>query len=160
LANLREYQLGTDPTQADTDGDTAGDGAEVTAGTDPLRADQTPATGPVLSVGADTLGWTYRTGSPAPTPWHIWATNGGAGDLSWSASSDTAWLSVTPGSGSAPSELVISANPAGLAVGTYTAYITVTAGGAGGSPHTINVTLNVFEGTGFQSVYLPVVRRP
>jgi ligand-binding sensor domain-containing protein len=156
LSNLREYQLGTDPRKTDTDGDSAGDGAEVTAGTDPLRADQTPPTGPVLSVGADTLGWVYRQGGATPSAWHIWVTNGGAGSLSWSASDDAAWLSVTPGSGGAPTELVISANPAGLAVGVYTAHITVTAGGAGGSPHDITVTLNVYEGSAYQSLYLPI----
>jgi ligand-binding sensor domain-containing protein len=160
LSNLREYQLGTDPRNTDTDGDSAGDGAEVTAGTDPLRADQTPPTGPVLSVGADTLGWTYRQGSPAPSAWHIWVTNGGAGSLSWSASDDAAWLSVTPGSGSAPTELVISANPAGLANGEYTAHITVSSGGASGSPHDITVTLKVYEGSAYQSLYLPIAMKP
>jgi len=36
LLNGQEYSRNTDPTKADTDGDTYGDGAEVTAGTDPL----------------------------------------------------------------------------------------------------------------------------
>ncbi len=161
LSNLREYQLGTDPHNPDTDGDGVSDGAEVTAGTDPLRADQTPPAGLALNVGADTLGWTYRQGSPLPDAWHIWVTNGGLGSpLNWTASSDAAWLSVTPGSGSAPTELVISANPAGLDVGVYTAHITVTAAGASGSSHVITVTLNVFAGTGYQSVYLPVIGKP
>jgi hypothetical protein len=159
LSNLREYQLGTGPRNTDTDGDSAGDGAEVTAGTDPLRADQTLPAGLVLHVGATTLGWIYRQGSPAPAPWHIWVTNGGAGSLDWTASDDSAWLSVTPGSGAAPTELVVSADPAGLLPGVYTGHITVTAGGASGSPHTITVTLTVYTGPAYQSVYLPVAMK-
>jgi hypothetical protein len=160
LTNLREYQLGTNPSVVDTDGDGAGDGAEVLAGTDPLRADQAPASGPVLNVGADTLGWNYRTGTAAPSVWHIWVTNGGSGNLNWSAGDDAAWLSVSPASGSAPTDMVVSAIPSGLAPGTYTAHITVTAGGAGGSPHTITVTLKVYAGSSLPSVYLPLTIRP
>jgi hypothetical protein len=36
LTNLREFQLGTDPTKHDTDGDGMSDGDEVVAGTNPL----------------------------------------------------------------------------------------------------------------------------
>jgi hypothetical protein len=156
LSNLREYQLGTDPRNPDTDGDSASDGAEVNAGTDPLRADQTPPTGPVLNVGADTLGWTFHQGDLGLSDWHIWVTNGGTGSINWSASDDAAWLSVTPGSGSAPTELVIGANPTGMAPGVYTAHVTVTAGGASGSPHTITVTLTVYAGQAYQNVFLPI----
>jgi hypothetical protein len=160
LSNLREYQLGTNPRSLDTDGDSAGDGVEVTAGTDPLRADQTPPTGLVLNVGADALGWTYRQGDLGLSAWHIWVTNGGTGSLNWSASDDAAWLSVTPGSGGAPTELVIGADPVGLAPGVYTGHITVTAGGASGSPHIITATLTVYAGTVYHNVYLSVMMKP
>lgn len=160
LSNLREYQIGTDPRNLDTDSDSANDGAEVTAGTDPLRADQTPPSGPALNVGAQTLGWMYRQGSPAPSDWHIWVTNGGTGSLNWTASDDATWLSVTPGSGNAPDQLVVSADPTGLAPGEYTAHITVTASGASGSPHTITATLTVYAGSAAQPVYLPLITKP
>lgn len=42
LSNLREAQLGTNPRLADTDGDRWPDEAEVTAGSDPLRAASVP----------------------------------------------------------------------------------------------------------------------
>ena len=158
LSNLREYQLGTNPTVLDTDTDTAGDGAEVAAGTDPLRADQVPATTPVLSVGPDTLGWVYRQGDPLPDDWLFWITNGGAGSLSWTASDDAAWLSVTPAAGDAPTEIAVSVNPSGLGAGEYTAHITVTASGASGSPHTITVTLKVYA-SGTRLIYLPVISK-
>jgi hypothetical protein len=48
---------------------------------------------------------------------------------------------VTPGSGTAPRTLSVSASVSGLAAGTYTAAVTVT--GSAGAPKTIPVTLTV-----------------
>lgn len=42
LSNLREFLAGTDPHDRDTDDDLASDGAEVAAGSDPLRASSLP----------------------------------------------------------------------------------------------------------------------
>jgi hypothetical protein len=42
LTNLREYQMGTDPTNPDTDYDGCNDGAELAAGTDPLDPSSAP----------------------------------------------------------------------------------------------------------------------
>ncbi len=36
LTNVKEYQIGTNPVQQDTDGDCADDGDEIQQGTDPL----------------------------------------------------------------------------------------------------------------------------
>ena len=52
-------------------------------------------------------------------------TNTGGGTLSFTASDDAPWLSVSPGSGSAPATLTAAVNIAGLAAGTYNATITV-----------------------------------
>jgi hypothetical protein len=66
------------------------------------------------------------------------------GALGFTAASDSiSWLSLTPGSGTSPATLVISATVGTLTVGTYTGYVTVTAAGAQGSPATITVTFIV-----------------
>ena len=62
---------------------------------------------------------------------------------SFTVADDAAWLSVSPASGSAPATLTVSANPTGLAAGTYTATVTVTAAGVAGSPKTIPVTFTI-----------------
>jgi ligand-binding sensor domain-containing protein len=160
LSNLREYQLDTDPRTVDTDGDSANDGDEVDAGTDPLRPDQIPASSPVLQVGAQSLGFLYRQGDPLPEAWQLWVTNGGTGSLSWTATKTADWLSVTPGSGIAPAEMTVSADPTGLRPGVHSAQITITAGGAQGSPYILNVTLTIYPESGmFHQVYLPMIKR-
>lgn len=50
LTNLAEQTWGTDPNLWDTDGDTASDGAEVAAGTDPLDPNHYPPSVPSLAT--------------------------------------------------------------------------------------------------------------
>ncbi len=64
--------------------------------------------------------------------------------VSWSSSDNATWLSVSPTTGSITSSAQISVrvNPVGLAAGTYTATVTVTAtkGGSISVPVTLTVT--------------------
>lgn len=69
--------------------------------------------------------------------------NTGTGILSWTASTDAPWLSVSQGSGTAPSSFVALANITGMAAGTYAATINVTATGAINTPQSLPVTLTV-----------------
>lgn len=55
LTNLREFQLGTNPSRADTDGDGSSDLAEVNAGTDPLDPASRPS-GPPPAPDPDRSG--------------------------------------------------------------------------------------------------------
>jgi hypothetical protein len=84
-------------------------------------------------------------GGANPASQNASVTNTGTGSLDVTASSDKPWLTVTPASATAPATLSIGANVSGLAAGTYTGNVTVTATtpGATGSPKTIAVTLNV-----------------
>ncbi|MDX6667051.1 MAG: hypothetical protein QOK04_431, partial [Solirubrobacteraceae bacterium] len=49
----------------------------------------------------------------------------------------------SPTSGAAPGSVQVTASTAGLAAGTYTGHVTITAAGAQGSPKVVNVTLTV-----------------
>jgi hypothetical protein len=69
--------------------------------------------------------------------------NTGGGSVSFTASDDQSWLAVAPASGTAPAGLSVSAGIAGLAPGTYTGIVTISAPGASGSPKTVGVTLTV-----------------
>jgi hypothetical protein len=96
-----------------------------------------------LSVSPQTVSFTATAGGTNPAPGSVNVTNTGGGTLTFTATSDSTWLSVAPASGTAPQALSVSANIAGLAAGTYTGHITVTATGAQGSPATVTVTLTV-----------------
>jgi outer membrane protein assembly factor BamB len=101
------------------------------------------ATVPVLSVSPGSLSMGATVGGANPASASLSVSNSGTGSLSFSAATDASWLSVSPSSASAPQSLSVSASIAGLAVGTYTGHVTVTAAGAQGSPATIAVTLTV-----------------
>ena len=63
--------------------------------------------------------------------------------LNYTTATSATWLLVTPASGSTPGSLSVSVNPGGLAAGTYTGNVTVTAAGASNSPKTVPVSLTV-----------------
>jgi outer membrane protein assembly factor BamB len=74
-------------------------------------------------------------------------TNTGIGNLSFTATSDSSWLSLSPTSGTAPLTSQVSATVGTLAAGSYSGNITITAAGAQGSPATIPVAFSVTSST-------------
>ena len=99
---------------------------------------------PVLTISQSTLSFMGTQGSGTnPVASTVNVTNTGGGSLPFTASSDSSWLSVTPGSGTAPQTLQISATLGTLAAASYSGHVTVTAAGVQGSPATITVTFNV-----------------
>lgn len=98
---------------------------------------------PVLTLSQTGFFFSGNLGGANPTAASLNITNTGGGTLSFTAASDSAWLTVTPSSGAAPQTLQLSAATSGLAMGTYTGHVTVTSAGSSGSPATITVTLKV-----------------
>jgi uncharacterized protein (TIGR03437 family) len=93
------------------------------------------------TAGGTSLTYTYRVGDAAPAGQSI--TVSGSGNFAATAQSTGGWLSVSPGSGSAPTSLTASVNPSNLAAGSYNGTIAVAGtNGATGST-TITVTLVV-----------------
>jgi hypothetical protein len=78
-----------------------------------------------------------------PAPVNVKVTNSGGGTLTFTATSDSPWLTVTPGSGTAPAAIGVTALLGTLPVGTYTGHVTVSAAGVQDSPGTITVTFVV-----------------
>jgi hypothetical protein len=77
-----------------------------------------------------------------PAPQKLNVTAGGA-NVAWGATTNASWLLATASPALTPGVLTVSVNSSGLAQGTYTGTITVSAPGAINSPMTINVTLAV-----------------
>lgn len=93
---------------------------------------------PVTSNSA--ISFSVTEGDPDPASQSINVSNAGGGSLAFTASSDSAWLTVSPTSGTAPATLSISVAQSGLQPGTYVGRITVT-GPSGTS--TTAVTFNI-----------------
>ena len=103
-------------------------------------------TSPNLQLSQTTVSFgTSEGAASSPAPISVTVTNSGSGTLSFTASSDSPWLSVTPGAGSAPQSIQVSVALGTLGVNVYTGHITVRASGAQGSPASITVTFVVAQ---------------
>ena len=101
------------------------------------------AVAPVLAVTPLNLAFSAQQGGSNPTAGNISVTNTGNGSLAFTATSDAAWLAVSPASGNAPSSPQVVASIAGMAPGTYTGHVTVAAAGATGSPVSVAAVLTI-----------------
>ena len=100
------------------------------------------STPPAINLSATTLNFAAVPGTNPPSQ-QINVTNSGGGTLSWFASSNASWLSVTPGSGTNAGTFTASILSSGLAAGSYTTTIAVSALGATNSPQYVNVNVVV-----------------
>ena len=98
---------------------------------------------PVMTLSSASLSFSGTAGGSNPAAQTVNVSNTGSGTMSWSASSNQAWLTVSPASGSNAGTLSIGTNLSGMAAGPYSGTITVSAAGATGSPKTIAVNLTV-----------------
>lgn len=100
---------------------------------------------PIIGVTPGSLSFSAVQGGANPPAQTLTIANAGGGTLSWTASANVPWLSVSPTSGSAPppSSVTVSVSIAGLPAGTHAGLITITAPGATNSPLTVPVTLTI-----------------
>jgi uncharacterized protein (TIGR03437 family) len=104
---------------------------------------------PQLSVDQPGLSFTYPAGAPVRSE-TLKVSNAGGGTLAFTVSTATVtgglWLSVSPISGNVspatPVVLSVTANPANLAVGTYTGSVTVQSNGGGTVVVPVNLAIS------------------
>lgn len=102
-----------------------------------------PPSTPVIALSPSSFTFSAVQGGPNPPTQSLTVNNSGAGTLSWSATDDAAWLSLSPTSGTNGGAVVLSVDISALAPGSYSAVVTVTASGASNSPQTAAVSLTV-----------------
>jgi hypothetical protein len=107
----------------------------------PVTLTVTAASAPTLSATPLNLSFSYQSGGATPAAQTVNLTS--SSTLGYTVAASPGWLSVTPASGNTPGSLSVSVNPAGLAAGTYTGTVTITASGASNSPQKVAVTLAV-----------------
>jgi uncharacterized protein (TIGR03437 family) len=101
---------------------------------------------PKLSASTSSLNLTAFSGGLSASNVYIAVDNVAGGIMNWSASAGynqgSGWLTLSPNSGQNDGTIILSANAQGLAAGTYTATVTVSAGPLAGTA-AFQVTLTV-----------------
>ncbi len=111
-----------------------------------LSLTQSSTATPTIRLSPAALSFSGIAGSANPAAQLLSLTNSSGGTLSWSLSDNATWLTLSTASGMTTTEtdsIAASVNLTGLAAGTYTAAITVSASGATNSPQIIPVSLTV-----------------
>ncbi len=103
----------------------------------------TPSSGVPPIIGVSPTSFTFAAtqggANPAYQPLNI--TNAGGGTLSWTASENTGWLSLSQTSGSGNAAVRVNVTTGGLVAGTYSVSIVISASGA--ASVTVPVTFTV-----------------
>lgn len=116
--------------------------AQIIASTNPAP----PVTTPTILRNPTTLSFSTVQNGAAPATQPLTISNGGTGILTWTASSNSAWLTLNGASsvaGSNPGTIIVAVNPNGLAVGAHSGIITIGSPGAANTPQTLTVTFAI-----------------
>jgi len=96
---------------------------------------------PAIGASPTSLSFTAQQGGSNPAAQTLSISNIGGGTLSWSASDNAAWLSLSPASGTGNGTVAVSAATGTLTAGSYSASVTLSATGA--TPITVPVSFTV-----------------
>lgn len=96
----------------------------------------------VLAVSANSMTFFGAT-TFNPAGQNLSITNGGLGTLTWTGSSNSTWLSLSPASGTAPSTPTVNVNSSSLATGSYSGNLSINSAQVSNSPITVPVALQV-----------------
>jgi hypothetical protein len=113
----------------------------------PFTLSGSGGTPPTLLSTPSSVALTGTFGSVSPVSQSVQLNASGAA-IAFTAASNAQWLTASPAAGTTPSTLLVQANPAGLAAGTYQGVVVVTSLGAANSPYSIPVTFTVVPATG------------
>lgn len=101
----------------------------------------------VLGLQPSTVSFTYQLADPAPPTQTVKVNSLNSTPQTFTTAAVTNdganWLMAVPAPGTTPGGVTIAVNPAGLAVGSYSGIVNVTAGIANASPQPILVNLTV-----------------
>ena len=102
--------------------------------------------GPIICTDANAFEFESPVGNPTPAPQTLTIWNCGPGTLNWQITGDCAWLTLDVLTGQSSGEATaatLTADPTGLATGTYSCTLIITAAEAVNSPHAVEIELRV-----------------
>ncbi|MBM4126474.1 MAG: BACON domain-containing protein [Nitrospira sp.] len=108
----------------------------------PPNSPPPPPAAPAIGAMPRTLSFAMQQGGADPPSQLLTISNVGGGTLTWTASDNTSWLSLTPGSGTGNGTATVQVMAGNRAAGTYNGTITVSATGASNVlvPATLTIT--------------------
>ena len=96
---------------------------------------------PALVVAPTSLSFSNATGGSLSQTLAVTS----AVAATYTVTTTTPWLTVSPASGTAPGSVTVTASPSSLSTGNYTGSVTVTSSVAGAAPVTISVAFSVTQ---------------
>lgn len=100
-----------------------------------------PVALPVIGASPTSLAFVATQGGTSPVTQTVSLSNQGGGTLTWTASDDMPWLTLSPASGTGNGAVTLTVNSSTLTAGSYSATVRLNATGA--STVTLPVTLTV-----------------
>jgi hypothetical protein len=96
-----------------------------------------------MTASSSALSFSAQVGAAAPAAQSLTIGDSPASALPFTVSADQTWISLSAASGTTSSAIQVGANISGLAAGSYSGHVIVTASGATNSPMSIPVTMVV-----------------
>ncbi|RKX19893.1 MAG: hypothetical protein DRP35_06955 [Candidatus Zixiibacteriota bacterium] len=121
-------------------------------------------TSPVLHLSEDSLFFSTVYGVASNNIATVDISNIGSGEINWASQIDSSWITISENSATAPSTVQISVEHLGLDSGLYVGEIIINAPGAGESPQTIYVEMEVLPNHPIisvnpDSIYAQIINR-
>jgi hypothetical protein len=114
--------------------------------------DDLDVTGATLAAAPNQLGWHFALGATTSQTATLYIANVGGGSLGWTASSPAPWLSLSASSGTAPAQIIVTANPAQIPQGqsiSSSVLVTGTVGSGSTIVGTATIPVDAFFGNGY-----------
>jgi Leucine-rich repeat (LRR) protein len=91
------------------------------------------------------LNFSYIISGSIPNPQTVQISNTGGGEVNWSGSCPTPWLTFTPTYGTGVSEMSVSVDPSGLAAGDYSTQIIIMDPYVNDVYYSVDISLHVYQ---------------
>ena len=96
-----------------------------------------------LTAAPSTISFSAQVGAAAPATQSLTIGENPAGSIAFTASADQAWITLSAASGTTSSAIKVGANISGLAAGSYSGHVNISAAGVSNAPMSVPVTLVV-----------------
>jgi hypothetical protein len=121
--------------------------ASVGASIPPTAPPPQPPASPALAASPSVLSYSATVGAGNPSAQSVNISNSGGGVLSWTAKANQPWITLSTASGSGATAISVGTTISGLAAGSYSGTVTISAPSANPATQIVNVSLTLTAAT-------------